>query len=872
RNRQRQGRVQPNVMAAFNSEWLAHVLVGNFPPDTCGVAFSNDEYYTQVAVSALVSILSNISDVAPHQEAAQALTNMFAPLKAKAAPYIECSLEAILGAMKFAPDSDTYVIFYIKRLHNLVETVHRMIRPHLSSLIKLFSADALGSIQQQNESIDLLKALAEALVGDFGPHIAIVLPYLIAVIDRDASDARAPTENALSAIQVLSPSLEGYLFLVMPRLIALLDTAMNPRKSVEAALECIAALATAVNCSSFVSRIVLTLVRLLQSTSTPELQGAVVDVLCTLMEQLQDELTLFMPTIDAVIQKHRGASTARYERNVRMLFSGRLIPQERPRPVPQALSEAMQEASAPAHGPDSTTRQDIDVMQLRRAWSAKHHATQDGWIRWLREFTCELLQQSPSNSLRACSSLARGHSRLASTLFNAAFVSCWTMLPGQYQQEIIASLQSVASNRDVPADILQAILGLAEYMERDGKQIPIDLKLLGDYAHRCHALANELHYREAEWTLEKNYETIKMLIELNQNQNLHDSAIGMLDYVRKKKEDIQVSVDWYTRLQQWDKALVIYRRQETEGDLSRENTMGQVRCLFEMSDWAALVPLYERIWSGSDQQLQTASASIGVSMAWATGDIDRMEVYLSALPSSSEDKPFCSALLAVYCNNFGEAAQYIEEARQAIDLDLSAQINESGSRGYSQMLQCQMLTELEEIITYKTSKRGSERQINIVSTWRKRLSGIQQDVSTWQWLLRLRSMVLRPILDLDAWIKYVNMSRRSGQLRIARDAITQLLDDEAHYMEEVNRNEAGDVPPKIRAQAYEYAWLSAQVARQQQMSSGSVAGLLPTGPSASWEGRMRRFSSAGGASTNASLDMAIQLSQQPALVYTYLKY
>ncbi|KAJ1732407.1 phosphatidylinositol kinase- protein kinase tor1, partial [Coemansia biformis] len=872
RNRRRQGRVQPNVMTAFNSEKPVEALVGDIPSDACGIAFSSDEYYTTVAVNALLSILNDTADVASHQEAAQALTNMFAPLKAKAAPYIEHSLHAILAAMEVAPDSDTYVIFYIKRLHKLVETAHQLIRPHLSSLFKLFSTDALGSIQQQNESIDLLKALAEALVGDFGPHIAIVLPYLIAVIDRDASDARAPTENALSAIQVLSPSLEGYLFLVMPRLIALLDTTMNPRKIVEAALECIAALVTAVNCSSFASRIVLTLVRLLQSTSTPELQGAVVDVLCTLMEQLQDEFTLFMPTIEAAMGKRRGASTARYERNARMLFSGRLIPQERPRPVPQALSEAVQAASAPAHGPDGTARQDIDVMQLRRAWSAKQQATKDGWIRWLREFTCELLQQSPSNSLRACSSLASRHTRLGSDLFNAAFVSCWTMLPGQYQQEIIASLQSVASNRDVPADILQAILGLAEYMERDEKQIPIDLKLLGDYADRCHALAKELHYKEAEWTLEKNYETIKKLIELNQNLDLHDSAIGMLDYVRKEQEDIQESVDWYTRLQQWDKALVIYRRQETEGGLSRENTMGQVRCLFEMSDWTALVPLYERIWSGSDQQLQTASAGIGMSMAWATGDIDRMEFYLSALPSNSGDKSFCRALLAVYRNNFGDAAQYIDEARQAIDLDLSAQITESDSRGYSQMFQCQMLTELEEIITYKTSNDDTERQMNIVTTWRERLSGIQQDVSMWQRLLRLRSMVLRPILDLDTWIKYVNMSRKSGQLRIARDAIAQLLDDEAHYMEEINRGEMDAVPTKLQAQAHEYARLNAQMARQQQMSSGSVAGLLPTGPSASWEGRMRRFSSAGGASTNASLDMAIRLSQQPALVYMYLKY
>ncbi|KAJ2357814.1 phosphatidylinositol kinase- protein kinase tor1, partial [Coemansia sp. RSA 2611] len=407
-------------------------------------------------------------------------------------------------------------------------------------------------------------------------------------------------------------------------------------------------------------------------------------------------------------------------------------------------------------------------------------------------------------------------------------------------------------------------------MERDEKQIPIDLKRLGDYADRCHALAKELHYKEAEWTLEKNYETIEKLIELNQNLDLHDSAIGMLDYVRKEQPDVQESVEWYLRLQQWDKALVIFQRQEVERGPSYENTKGQIRCLFEMSDWEALAPIYERIWSGSDQQLQMASANIGMSMAWAMGDIDRMESYLLTLPNKSRDKSFCRALLAVYRSNFDEAAKFIGDAREEMEGDLVSHITESYSRGYAQVFRCQMLTELEEVVAYKTAPDDKERQAAIVSAWRQRLGGIQQDVGMWQKLLRLRSMVLRPILDLDTWIKYVNMSRKSGQMRIARDAIAQLLDDEALYMEEANRGEVEAMTPKLVAQAQEYARLKAELARQQYPSQNGSGGVGGGGQSA-WESRTRRFSTnnVGG---SAPLDMAIRLSQQPALVYMYLKY
>ncbi|KAJ1814237.1 phosphatidylinositol kinase- protein kinase tor1, partial [Coemansia sp. RSA 2675] len=402
-------------------------------------------------------------------------------------------------------------------------------------------------------------------------------------------------------------------------------------------------------------------------------------------------------------------------------------------------------------------------------------------------------------------------------------------------------------------------------MERDEKQIQIDLKLLGDYAERCHALAKELHYKEAEWTLEKNYETIEKLIELNQNLDLPDSAVGMLNYVCKEQPDIRESVEWYRRLQRWDDALTIYRRQEAEEGPSYSNTNGQLRCMFEMSDWESLLPLYERIWSGNDHQLQMASANIGMSMAWALGDIENMEFYMSKLPSSSKDKSFCVALLSVYHNKWDEAKEFILKAREEIRGNLVSRVTESYSRGYQLVFNCQMLTELEEVIFYKTLPEGDNRRAAIVNTWRQRLKGMQQDVGMWQKLLRLHSMVLRPIVDLDTWIKYVNMCRKSEQMTMARHAITQLLQDEANYLEELHCGDMQSQSPKARCQVYEYMRLKSQMLQEQEEqhqllhSDGRGLGYLSSGRS-------------NGLLATSSLDAAIRLSQQPALVYMYLKY
>ncbi|KAJ1818555.1 phosphatidylinositol kinase- protein kinase tor1, partial [Coemansia sp. RSA 2599] len=856
----------PNVMTVFNNEKPRENLVGDIQVDSYGTTFSSEpNYFTSVSVNALLRILNSPADAKSHLLAVQALNTMFAPLQNVCGQYLDSVVPAILRAMKAAPPEAAES--YIERLGRLVGIARQLIRPYLEPLFELFDSEAIIGEQQQNVLIGLIEVLAEALSGDFGPHIATVLPFLIAVIDRDVSQSHQPTLNALHALRILSPSLEGYLFLIMPRLILLLDFSTTSMGVVSKALESIGSIVASVNCSSFASRLVLTLVRLLQSAPTQALQTGIIDTLCILMEQLQDEFTLFMPTINAAMKKRGVADHAKYERYSRLLFSGRLIPKETQRVQPLLQGESTQPDVPLGQSGIGGPKLYVDANQLRNAWSTQQRVANNDWVGWLDNFAVELLRQSPSPALRATCALASNHPKLRSELFNAAFVSCWTELPGQYQQEVISSLQEVASKPGVSSDILQTILSLAGFMERDEKQIPIDLRLLGEYADRCHALAKELHYKEAEWTLEKGYDTIEKLIELNQNLDLHDSAIGMLNYVRKEQPDIEESVEWYIRLQRWDEALVILRQEEAELGYSHGNMNGQIRCLFELSDWETLVPLYDRIWQSNDQTMMMSSASFGMSMAWAMGDIERMEVYLSVLPNKSRDKAFCKALLAVYRNQFDEAASYIHDARMEMKVDLVSHVTESYSRGYSQVFRCQLLTELEEVMSYKTAHDDRERRLSITNTWRQRLDGIQQDVGMWQKILRVRSMVLRPILDLDTWIKYVNMCRKSDSMMIARHAIQQLLEDEGKYMDEINRGEF-EVPQKLAIQAQEYARLKIQV---QQSRRGSIT-------AAHLDGRERRFSasSANGhlpvSFENSSLDSAVQISQQPALVYMYLKY
>lgn len=104
-------------------------------------------------------------------------------------------------------------------------------------------------------------------------------------------------------------------------------------------------------------------------------------------------------------------------------------------------------------------------------------------------------------SNRACSSLAQNYPQLASDLFNAAFMSCWTELGDHPRAELVVALEKALAVPDVP-EVALAVLNLAEFLEHCEKgALPISIKLLGDTAITCRAYAKALYYKVNQFSL-----------------------------------------------------------------------------------------------------------------------------------------------------------------------------------------------------------------------------------------------------------------------------------------------------------------------------------------------------------------------------------
>ena len=103
-----------------------------------------------------------------------------------------------------------------------------------------------------------------------------------------------------------------------------------------------------------------------------------------------------------------------------------LAPRHRP-PMPRPSHRSPSPPPADEAGLNTGLRSE-GVTSLRRAWESSQRSTKEDWAEWMRNFSIELLKQSPSRALRACAVLAQTNPSMARELFAAGFVSSWSEL------------------------------------------------------------------------------------------------------------------------------------------------------------------------------------------------------------------------------------------------------------------------------------------------------------------------------------------------------------------------------------------------------------------------------------------------------------
>ncbi|KAM7201608.1 phosphatidylinositol 3-kinase tor2 [Naviculisporaceae sp. PSN 640] len=731
-----------------------------------GLTPSQEDYYPTVVINSLLHILKDQSLVQWHGNVVDAIMSIFTTLGLKCVQFLDRVIPAFISVIRASPQNR--LEFYFNHLSRMVSIVRQHIRVYLPDIIEVLQEYWNTSFPLQTTILALIESIARSLEGEFKIYLAALLPSMLQVLEKDLTTKRQPTEKIFHALLVFGSSGEEYMHLIIPVMVRIFDNAGQPIFLRKSAIETVGKLSSMVNLNDFASKIILSLTRVLAS-GEPSLRVAALDTLCALMLQLGRDYLHFEHTVDKAISMY-AIQHSNYEKAVEKLKKGESLPQN--------LAPRFEDTTAEPHASENNPKKlDLNPMHLKQAWDTKGKSTKDDWHEWFRKFSTTLLTESPNHSLRACASLASNYQPLARELFNSAFVSCWSELYEQYQEELITNIENTIKSENVPPDLLGQLLNLAEFMEHDDKALPIDIRILGREAARCHAYAKALHYKELEFLQDHNSGAVEALIVINNQLQQSDAAIGILRKVKAYKDGIQLRESWFEKLERWDEALNFYCQRERELPEDQpppvDIVMGKMRCYHALGEYDSLASLAGKTWANSGREIQQRIAPLATTAAWGLGKWDQMDNYLQSMKRFSPDRAFFGAILALHRNQFREAVTCIEQAREALDTELSALVSESYNRAYQQVVRVQMLAELEELIVYKQC--GPEKQATLRKTWETRLKGCQRNVEVWQRMLRLRSLVMTPQENMRMWTKFANLCRKSGRMGLAEKSLKLLI-------------------------------------------------------------------------------------------------
>ncbi|ELU37824.1 phosphatidylinositol 3-kinase tor2 [Rhizoctonia solani AG-1 IA] len=690
---------------------------------------SSEDYYQTVVFNALLSILKDNALQSSHYASIDAIMSIFKTQRLRCVPFLPQVSTPFFSVVR--TPNPRMQDFYLQQLSILVSIVTQHIRNYLQEIIALIQELWAANVALHTGLVSLIEALSRALDAEFRTYLPALLPPMLKLLDTDPSEKRQTAQmKVLHTLYTFGPNVEEYMHLVIPVIVRTLESSDNPLQLRKGAIQTIGM--------------------------------AVMDALCDLMVQLGPDFAIFIPMVNKVVVR-LGIQHPTYQSHVVRLLDGERFY--------LALSRGDEDRNEPSAAPEST-KMAVNQQHLKQAWDTSQVRSREDWLEWIRRLAVEFMKESPSHALRACMSLADVHIPLARELFNAAFVSCWTELFDQYQEDLVRSIETAITSPNIPPEIIHILLNLAEFMEVDDKSLPIEAKILGEYAYSYHAYAKALHYKELESFQGRSPSIYESLIGINTQLQQHDAALGTLVVARELYDSKHE--EWYEKLGKWEDALQAYNRKIGEEAEQPEVIIGKMRCLHALGEWDQLASMVETKWASATADERREIAPLATAAAWSLNQWDKMDEYIGSMKPDSPNRAFYRAIISVHRCQFTKAAKQIATARDLLDPEMTNLAGESYQRSYSVIIRIQMLSELEEIIRYKQLSEQPDKQATMRKTWMNRLQGCQPNIETWQRVLQVRTLVLQPDQDTPMWIKFANLARKSGRMNLAQKTIESL--------------------------------------------------------------------------------------------------
>ncbi|CAE6454773.1 unnamed protein product, partial [Rhizoctonia solani] len=733
--------------------------VANHMDLTAAAADTNkDEYSSIVVFSSLVNILKTPSLSSSHQAAIEAIMSICKTQGLKILGYLPQNTQVMPVFFHVIRTSRSQAqVYHLQQLGLLVGILGQHTRSYLPKILEL-----VGELWGQSHILEpyivaLIENLARGFAAEFVQHIPAIIGPMLNIFEHDSPEKhQAAISRALQAIVVLAPGIDPAL--VLPAMLRTAERIDAPTTLRTSAISAVSRLAERCDLSDHASRI------LRVSKPTNLVRVAVMDAICTMMQIFGQDFVVLIPTIEKCLQTHR-ISHPPFNNLAQKMLKNIPLP-------PYIPSDYLSDRLEPIA---ESVQLVVNQTHLRASWDTTQISSTEDWREWIRRFAIECLKESPSHALRSCRTLADSVCCLFKSI---SFFRCYFSLSEELRDELDKVLEGALEDQRNPADVCHMILNAAEFMEHDDKPLPIPLVTLSECALRTHAFAKALHWRELDFLSGSSASgsVVESLILINTRLGQSDAAYGILTAARDQPDFIEHE-DWYERLGKWSEAYALYNHRKGEEAESSVTILGKMRCLHALGEWRQLEELTRREWTNATHHVRVQIAPLATAAAWSLQKWDSMSEYISTLDENTADCAFYKAVQAIHRDRFPRAQEYVDQARELQDEELTALAEQNYGRSYSMVLRMQMLSEIEEMIKWKMSAETPQRRDTIQKVWMHRLQQCRPEVEVWQRIVQLRTLVLLPKQDPTMWTKFANLCRKNDHRFLAERTFNSLLDE-----------------------------------------------------------------------------------------------
>lgn len=363
-------------------------------------------------------------------------------------PYLSLVVPPFIRTMETRQCDSQHIARILFFLMDLVQTVKEHIRTYLPDILK-----AMEPYWETNqfEILRFIRTCSMCFYSAFKLYLVYVLPRMLSLVAADPPDKKSSTTEIIHCLLCIVPSLDNHLNVVLPVLLRFIENNHDSPMYQREGVRCLQRIVHELDVSLYTSQIIMPLLRLLSRDGCEVVQD-IMDILCAVISQKQQEMYIYLNAINKVVAE-RKIVHPKFTDISNALYRGGVLPTLEYKFDTELDSLDQQEENRPtraSHG---------DTTALQQLWRQAMTLTmKDDWIDWNRRFTLYLIKESPDPCISSCYTLAQAIQPFAGELFNAAFTCMWNELSPQYRADLASSFETAFKTPQVPPEIVMEIL------------------------------------------------------------------------------------------------------------------------------------------------------------------------------------------------------------------------------------------------------------------------------------------------------------------------------------------------------------------------------------------------------------------------------